>query len=97
MTGEVSYQPIRSVLAQQPRLTVFQLPSYSPDYNPIEFLWKNLKRRATHNRYFPEFETLITSVADALVYYARHAEEVKQLMGAYCHDKLANSPTMPKR
>ena len=45
-----------------------QRPSYSPDYNPIEFLWKNLKRRATHNRYFPEFETRVTSVADALVY-----------------------------
>ena len=88
---------LQSFLAQQPRLTVFQLPSYSPDYNPIEFLWKNLKRRATHNRYFPEFETLITSVADALVYYAQHADEVKQLMGAYCNDKLANSPTMPKR
>jgi transposase len=88
---------MQQFLAQQPRLTVHQLPSYSPDYNPIEFLWKNLKRRATHNRYFPEFETLIISVADALVYYAQHADEVKQLMGAYCHDKLAASSTTPKR
>jgi len=38
-------------------LTVFQLPSYSPDYNPIEFLWKNVKRQSTHNQYFPEFES----------------------------------------
>jgi transposase len=68
-------------VAQQPRLTAFQLPSYSPDYNPIEFLWKSLKRRATPNRYFPQFETLITAVADALVYYAHLADEVKQLMG----------------
>jgi transposase len=58
---------LQTFLAQQPRLTVFQLPSYSPDYNPLEFLWKNLKRRATHSCYFPELETLITSVADALV------------------------------
>lgn len=88
---------LQRFVAQQPRLTVFQLPSYSPDYNPIEFLWKNLKRRATHNRYFPEFETLITSVADALVYYAHHADEVKQLMGAYCSDKLAARPASPQR
>ena len=87
---------MQQFFVQQPRLTVHQLPSYSPDYNPIEFLWKNLKRRATHNRYFPEFETLITSVADALVYYAQHAAEVKQLMGAYCTDKLAIRSTMPK-
>lgn len=88
---------MQTFFAQQRRLTVFQLPSYSPDYNPIEFLWKNLKRRATHNRYFPEFESLITSVADALAYYAQHADEVKQLMGAYCNDKLANRSTLTQR
>ena len=26
------------------RLTVYQLPSYSPDYNPIEYLWNNTKQ-----------------------------------------------------
>ncbi|HSD84741.1 MAG TPA: IS630 family transposase [Anaerolineae bacterium] len=87
---------MQQFFAHQPRLTVHQLPSYSPDYNPIEFLWKNLKRRATHNRYFPEFETLITSVAEALVYYAQHAAEVKQLLGAYCHDKLITGSTTSK-
>src|SRR5207248_85107 len=24
-----------------------------PDYNPIEHLWKNMKKRTTHNRYWP--------------------------------------------
>jgi len=71
------------------RLTVYQLPSYSPDYNPIEFLWKNIKRRATHNRYFPQFEKLITSVEEALAYFATHPEEVKHLMGVYCESMAA--------
>ena len=79
-------------LAQQPRLTVFQLPSYSPDYNPIEYLWKNTKRRATHNRYFPEFDTLITSVLDALIYFEHHPAEVKELMGVYCETQLTAIP-----
>src|SRR4029453_6746406 len=34
------------------RITVEPLPSYSPDYNPIEYLWKKTKQRATHNQYF---------------------------------------------
>jgi len=33
------------------RLTVFQLPSYSPDDNPIEKLWKKVKKEGTHLQY----------------------------------------------
>lgn len=88
-------QDMQHFLAQQPRLTVFQLPSYSPDYNPIEYLWKNTKRRATHNRYFPEFDTLITSVTEALIYFEQHPDEVRQLMGVYCETELAATPKTP--
>lgn len=69
--------------AHQDRMTVFQLPSYSPDYNPIEFLWKNMKRRATHNQYFPEFEDLVSSVEAALAYFASRPIDIRNLMGLY--------------
>ena len=64
-------------------MSVYQLPSYSPDYNPIEHLWKNMKRRTTHNRYFPEFALLCASVEEGLAYFQAHPAEVKQLMGTY--------------
>jgi transposase len=67
----------------QDRLTVFQLPSYSPDYNPIELLWKKTKRRATHNQYFPDFQDLIKAVDEALAYFASQAAEITSLMGLY--------------
>lgn len=70
------------------RLTVYQLPSYSPDYNPIEHLWKNLKKRTTHNRYFPTFELVCASVEEGLAYFQAHPTEVKQLMGTYL-DQMA--------
>lgn len=79
--------------AHKDRLTVFQLPSYSPDYNPIEFLWKKMKQRATHNRYFPAFEALISSVEEALAYFARQVEEIKRLMGQYV-SSLAVAPVV---
>ena len=41
--------------AHAERLTKVQLPSYSPDFNPIEYLWKKVKKLATHLKYFPEF------------------------------------------
>lgn len=76
--------------AHRDRLFVTRLPSYSPDYNPIEFLWRATKRRATHNRYFPAFETLISSVEEALVYFKTHPERVKALFGLYL-DHLADA------
>jgi len=38
------------------------LPSYSPELNPIERVWKLTRRLAIHNRYFPSLE----SVSDAI-------------------------------
>ena len=37
------------------RLSAHKLPSYSPDYNPIEKLWKKIKETGTHLVYFPTF------------------------------------------
>lgn len=65
------------------RLQVIRLPSYSPDYNPIELLWRATKRSATHNRYFPAFSDLITAVDDALAAFARQPDRVKGLFGRY--------------
>jgi transposase len=77
-------QSTRAFFAEhQDRLTVFQLPSYSPDYNPIEFLWKKMKRRATHNQYFPDFQDLVDTVDDALAYFASQVAEITSLMGLY--------------
>jgi transposase len=80
----------------QARLTVYQLPSYSPDYNPIEFLWKQMKQRATHNKYFPTFADLIAAVDEALAFFAQHSEAVKNLMGFYLNmlDLVPAAPTV---
>jgi transposase len=65
------------------RLTVYQLPSYSPDYNPIEYLWKKVKTQSTHNRYFAEFVLLVQSVEQALKVLATQSTEILRLMGIY--------------
>ena len=66
------------------RLTKFQLPSYSPDYNPIEYLWKKVKKKATHLQYFPEFTALIQKVDNALLRLANTPKAISALMGRYC-------------
>lgn len=74
--------------AHHGRRCTTRLPSYSPDYNPIEFLWRATKRQATHNRYFPVFDALCASVEEALAHFAAHPERVKALFGLYL-DRMA--------
>jgi transposase len=76
----------------QKKLKVFQLPSYSPDYNPIEYLWKKVKTAATHNRYFEEFAKLSASVEEALATLATQASEILRLMGVYTKHLATTSP-----
>ena len=34
------------------RIALFRLPPYSPEFNPIEGVWKVTKKRTTHNRFY---------------------------------------------
>jgi transposase len=71
---------IAACCAQQTaRLQVVQLPTYSPDYNPIEKLWKKIKQQETHLHHFPTFEALTEKVEQALLKFANIPEEILAL------------------
>lgn len=38
--------------ANRHRLELFRLPAYSPEFNPIEGVWKTTKKWTTHNVFF---------------------------------------------
>jgi transposase len=76
--------PMKTFYAEHAdRLTVYQLPPYSPDLNPIEGLWKKVKKDATHLRWFPHFIDLVTKVSDTLRKLADLPLELTALMGEY--------------
>jgi transposase len=72
--------------AHSHRITAEPLPSYSPDDNPIAYLRKKTKQRATHNKYCKEFAALTVSVEKALAYFAAHPEEIVSVFGRYCEE-----------
>jgi len=76
------------IASRSDRLTVYTLPSYSPDYNPIEKLWKKIKEGYTHLHYFDTYESLVNQVEHALDAASKKAKEfIKPLFKMY--DKLA--------
>ena len=54
------------------------------DTHPIKYLWKKIRKRATHLKYFPELTRLLEKVADTLCSFAHLTNEIKALMGRYC-------------
>jgi|SRR5271165_2492566 len=84
---------VKEFIAQHAsRLTVTQLPSYSPDYNPIEYLWRATKREATHNHYFPEFANLVASVEKTLTTLATQPDYVRSLFTFYLERMTQSAP-----
>lgn len=79
--------------SHQHRLTVYTLPSYSPDYNPIEKLWKKIKEGYTHLQYFETFDSLIDQVESALALVEAKAKSfIKPLFEMY--EKLMERPVV---
>ncbi len=77
--------------AHAARLTVYQLPSYSPDYNPIEHVWREVKG-GTHNAYFATFEALLARVETRLGELHADRARVRRLLGTPLDDYAARSP-----
>jgi transposase len=76
--------PLKTFYAEHTdRLTVYQLPAYSPDLNPIEAFWKKIKKDATHLKYFRTFADLVTEVSTSLTTFAGSPDKLTSVQGEY--------------
>jgi transposase len=68
-------------LAAQLGITLLFLPSYSPNLNLIERLWKFTKRRSLYGRYHPTFAGFRAAIEETLDGVSTiHADQLKTLM-----------------
>jgi transposase len=60
-------------------LELLFLPPYSPELNPIERVWKLLRRLCTHNEYFPELELLQNAITGKLWEWWKPNDDLRRL------------------
>jgi hypothetical protein len=64
---------------QQPDFGLAFLPPYSPDLNPIERVWKLVRRLRLHNQYFASLVAVITAVEEAFADWLQPNATLKRL------------------
>jgi transposase len=65
--------------AQEPDFIIYFLPPYSPQLNPIERVWKLLRRLRLHNRYFPVLQDVTSTVDEQFRIWAKPNPVLKRL------------------
>ena len=64
---------------QEPGFVLDFLPAYSPDLNPIERVWKLLRRLRLHNRYFGALAEVIETVEEQFDLWCKPNDTLRKL------------------
>jgi transposase len=75
----VLHAPWRQKVAD--RFVLHFLPPYSPELNPIERVWKLVRRLGLHNRYFPKLDDVVMAVSPIFQAWARPNRTLARLCG----------------
>ncbi len=67
-------------LAKRLSIKLVYLPPYSPNLNPIERLWKFMKKKVTANRYFEEFDDFKKSLVNFFRGIRKYRAELETLI-----------------
>ncbi|MDO4549953.1 MAG: transposase [Planctomycetia bacterium] len=61
------------------------LPTYSPNLNPIERLWRFFKKKVLYNRYIPEFSKFMQECKIFFCRRKRYHAELRTLINEKFH------------
>jgi transposase len=75
---------VKDWLRRHPEFGLEPLPTYSPNLNLIERLWKFLRKRAL-SRWHKTFETMQVAVAELLDHLSDYRQELDTLMTEHFH------------
>jgi transposase len=60
-------------------ISLWHLPPYSPELNPVELIWRELRKRYFNNQLFDDLDALEDKLVESLKDFSKDAEAIKQL------------------
>lgn len=60
-------------------ISIWSLPPYSPELNPVELIWRELRKRYFNNRIFENLDQLENQLVYSLQQFSKNKEAIKQL------------------
>lgn len=63
--------------ANEEKLELMFLPPYSPDMNPMEWYWKFLRKKVTHNTFFGMFKEFQRAMIKFIIKFKLSSQEIK--------------------
>ena len=70
---------VSGALRVPPNLTLLRLPPYSPQLNPAEAMWRELRQRYLSNRAYPDLDALDRAVGEAWLRLSDDPQRLRRL------------------
>lgn len=66
-------------------LLLMHLPPYSPELNPVELLWREIRRKHFHNKIFNSLDEVENTLSVALADCHQNPDAIKQISNGYLY------------
>lgn len=74
-------QEVRDVVEKSPRLKLVYLPTYSPELNLIERVWRFFKKKVLYNKYYKDLADFRKATIKFFQSFDGYADEMESLLG----------------
>jgi len=65
-------------------LEVYQMPPYSPEFNPVERIWQHTRKNGTHNRYFINEGEIMGTLGRVFGEIQANPESIRGYLRPFC-------------
>ena len=69
-------------------IVLFHIPPYTPEMNPIEQIWKEIRKRGFRNEIFATLEKVVDRLYDTICTLSNHV--ISSITGRQCIIELFN-------